>query len=124
LDVLNWWFNSGLELKYSTRALHTASQSENNTNVLEWWKNSGLPLKYDELSMHYASQSNNIVVLEWWKKSGLPLKYFDIRSKNKKDIDPDVRYKDNVLAWWENSGLSFEGHTLYSEWFQENLMLL
>jgi hypothetical protein len=122
LDVLNWWFNSGLELKYSTRALHTASQSENNTNVLEWWKNSGLPLKYDELSMHYASQSNNIVVLEWWKKSGLLLKYFDIRSKNKKDIDPDVHYKDNVLAWWENSGLSFEGHTLYSEWFEENLM--
>ena len=99
VGVLEWWKNSGLELKYDALAMEFASE-RGRVDVLEWWKNSGLELKYDLRAMTYVSNKNRVNVLEWWKNSGLELKYnrcalrFAICNGH---VD--------VIDWWKNSGL-------------------
>jgi len=39
-------------------------------NILEWWKNSGLEIKYTYYAMHRASFCGYIEILEWWRISG------------------------------------------------------
>uniref|UniRef100_A0A6C0E6X8 Ankyrin repeat protein n=1 Tax=viral metagenome TaxID=1070528 RepID=A0A6C0E6X8_9ZZZZ len=52
----------GFELKYSDNALNSASGS-GYTNVLDWWFNSELELKYYEKALDWASKNNHINVL-------------------------------------------------------------
>ncbi|KAI9319528.1 hypothetical protein DFJ73DRAFT_635321, partial [Zopfochytrium polystomum] len=44
-------------------------------DVLQWWKDSGLKIKYDAGAMDEASASGDTAVLQWWKESGLELRY-------------------------------------------------
>jgi hypothetical protein len=101
-DVLNWWLKSELPLKYDERALNHASEY-GDVNVLEWWFKSGLPLKYDENALRLASFNGHVNVLEWWKNSGLPLKY------DKTSLNFGFLFKNIiVLEWWRNSGLELK----------------
>ena len=48
---------------------------EDQIRVLEWWKNSGLEVKYTHVAMDTASRMGRVDILNWWLKSGLELKY-------------------------------------------------
>jgi hypothetical protein len=74
VNVLEWWLKSGLELKYSEKALEYASEY-GHIHVLEWWLKSKLPLKYSDKLIDLVLHYNKIDVLCWWYESGLPLKY-------------------------------------------------
>jgi len=53
IDTIQWWINSGLELKYSEKAfenLYMRSQM-NRVDLIKWWENSGLELKYSEKAL-------------------------------------------------------------------------
>lgn len=76
IDVLNWWYNSGLPLDYSACSLETQH------NILEWWINSGLPLEYSENLLITAVLSNDTerlkYIIELMQKS---IFVFDISNK-------------------------------------------
>lgn len=75
VHILSWLKDYDPTNNFYTTEILDATSSLGLVNILEWWKNSGLPLKYSTDAMDKASINGHIRVLEWWKNSGLPLKY-------------------------------------------------
>ena len=110
INVLTWWFKSGLPLEYNEHVLNLAS-AHGHINVLTWWFKSGLPLKYDHNALNLASAYGHINVLTWWFKSGLPLKY-DHNALNFASKNGYI----GVLEWWLNSGLKLKYTETALDW--------
>ncbi|KAI9317842.1 hypothetical protein DFJ73DRAFT_635451 [Zopfochytrium polystomum] len=96
-DLLQWWKDSGFELKYSEKALDNAGSVE----MLQWWKDSGLPLKYSVRAINVASRRGRVDLLWWWRDCGLELKY-DEDAVNSASANGRV----DVLRWWRDCGLT------------------
>jgi hypothetical protein len=105
VNILEWWFKSGLAVNHSIFALRLASFNCH-INVLESWLKSNLPLKYDEYILDYVSgfvsgdNGKHINVLNWWIKSNLPLKYTEnalVWASKLGNVE--------VLDWWLKSNL-------------------
>jgi len=56
-----------LTKEYSADAMDHASRT-NSVSALDWWYDSGLPLKYTEAALEQASSQGHIPVLAWWKE--------------------------------------------------------
>lgn len=56
-----------LTKEYSADAMDDASRS-GSIQALDWWYESGLPLKYTEAALEQASSQGHIEVLKWWKE--------------------------------------------------------
>ncbi|KAJ3128048.1 hypothetical protein HK098_005260 [Nowakowskiella sp. JEL0407] len=107
-DVLQWWLESGLRLKYTKRAMNKAIIN-GRVDVLNWWKNSGLHLKWHEYTIPVASMRNRVEILEWWVENKFP---FDIQSVMSDFLD--AIYVANstgniqILNLWCKLGMRFE----------------
>ncbi|KAI9325167.1 hypothetical protein DFJ73DRAFT_914064 [Zopfochytrium polystomum] len=62
IDILRWWWDSGLTLLYDESALTNAS-------AMQWWKDSGYELRYSDV--HIAVENGVVQSLRWWRSSGL-----------------------------------------------------
>jgi len=99
LEILEWWKNSDLELKYAENSMDNAK----NIEILDWWKNSGLLLKYSKKALFNASNFERTDILDWWINSGLPLLYDGTPIDNALFLN-----QTNVLKWWTDSGLELK----------------
>ena len=105
---------SFLTKEYNNEALDGASRA-GFINVLEWWQNSGLPLKFTEAALEQASSQGRIAALEWWKNqstavddSSANVDSSKIRLKPGKSICYATQNgHTDVVRWWVNSGIAF-----------------
>ncbi|KAI8805323.1 hypothetical protein BJ742DRAFT_775264 [Cladochytrium replicatum] len=107
-QVIEWWNNNIVEMAAWTLFALDKASVHGHVGNLEWWKNSGLELKWTTISMDYAASGlelsgGTIEFLEWWNASGLELCY----SNNAIDSTGDMIFGDpvSVLDWWVASSL-------------------
>ena len=73
IDILNWWYDSKLYLKYTDSAINYAS-IKNKINVLDWLfykiKDKRLEFKYSQVSFYKCKleEKDMLELLKWWKE--------------------------------------------------------
>ena len=105
---------SFLTKEYNNEALDGASRA-GFVNILEWWQNSGLPLKFTEAALEQASSQGRLPVLEWWKKQSTAVDdnstnvdSSKIRLKPGKSICYATQNgHTDIVRWWMQSGIPF-----------------
>ncbi|KAI8443069.1 hypothetical protein BY996DRAFT_6436113 [Phakopsora pachyrhizi] len=115
---LDWWAKSGLEGKYSKHSLFYAT-THGNIKVLDWWLASRLPLIYDKEVLVTATKHGQISSLDWWLKSGLVVYYtnFDIEEAIE---DCYTQNQESVKEWWIKRGLDRNG--VISNWSEVRIL--
>lgn len=116
VEILEWWKQSGLELKYTQNAMDSASHN-GHTAVLDWWVNSGLRLLYYPLLLDKATIDCRLEVMEWWRTQNkirysysklafeTALKYWNEDWNEFSFKKETIREDKRIAMWWFNSGL-------------------
>ncbi|KAH9468688.1 hypothetical protein Pst134EA_009222 [Puccinia striiformis f. sp. tritici] len=106
---LEWWARSGLEGKYTRMALLNATH-QGHIKVLDWWLNSGLQLVYDKEILVGATKFGKIQSLNWWFNSKLKVFYtiFDIEEA----IEDCTNRQIEIHHWWQSQGLDHAGSAI------------
>ena len=105
---------SFLTKEYNNEALDGASRA-GFVNILEWWQNSGLPLKFTEAALEQASSQGRLPILEWWKNQSTAVddnSAIVIGSKIQLKPGKSICYATqnghtDVVRWWMRSGIAF-----------------
>ena len=105
---------SFLTKEYNNEALDSASRA-GFVNILEWWQNSGLPLKFTEAALEQASSQGRLPILEWWKNQSTAVddnSAIVIGSKIQLKPGKSICYATqnghtDVVRWWMRSGIAF-----------------
>lgn len=105
---------SFLTKEYTAEALDGASRA-GFVNVLDWWHQSGLPLKFGEAALEQASSQGHIPVLEWWRSQSTAVDDNTISvdsSKVRLRPGKSICYATqnghtDVVRWWVHSSVAF-----------------
>lgn len=105
---------SFLTKEYNPEALDGASRA-GFVNVLEWWQQSALPLRFTEAAMEQASSQGHVQVLDWWKSQSTSIDDTNakidstkVRLKPGKSICYATQNgHTDVVQWWCQSGIPF-----------------
>ena len=60
-------------MDYTSKCISQASLI-GKVDILQWWKDSDLEMKYDEDAFTHAVRYKKIDTVKWWKDSGLEIK--------------------------------------------------
>jgi len=105
IPILNWWLNSGLELKYDNNAFERVA-GYGRTKEIQWWLDSGLPLKYNIENLiqivFSCGQIDNIILL---LDNGI-IQWADIASHSPEAIQYACSHGHiDLLNWLVQSGI-------------------
>ncbi|KAI9217719.1 hypothetical protein BC828DRAFT_408249, partial [Blastocladiella britannica] len=109
IEALEWWRDSGLPMKYTSRAIERSLEA-GQLDVLAWWKYSELPLWYGVDTIDRIYGPNPLPILDWWWQSKLPIRIsselhdrrsLELEKLNRHSTAWDGKPPESVLRWWE-----------------------
>ncbi|KAJ3044949.1 hypothetical protein HDV00_000233 [Rhizophlyctis rosea] len=100
VSVLQWWKDSGLELKFSHAAMDGAS-SAGHVKVLEWWVANIPNARPTCAAIDGAAENGHLVVLKWWRDEcpGIGVSMSNLALEGASENG-----HLHILEWWRDSG--------------------